>query len=54
MAAQIADDRLARQTVDDLRRAQHRPPHRLIGKGAFLEEVEDDVVRRVISLADLL
>ena len=33
---------------------QHRPAHRLVGKGAFLEMVEDDVVGRVVGLADLL
>ncbi len=35
-------------------RAQHRPPHRLVGKGALLEIIEDDVVGRVVGLADLL
>ena len=54
MAAQICDDRLARQPADDLRRAQHRPPHRLVGKGALLEIIEDDVVGRVVGLPDLL
>ena len=39
---------------DDLGPAQHRPAHRLVGIGAFLEIIEDDVVGRVVGLADLL
>ena len=54
MAAQICDDLLARQPADDLRSAQDRPPHRLVGKGALLEIIEDDIVGRVVGLPDLL
>ncbi len=54
MVAQIADHRLAVEPADDLGAAQHRPAHRLVGKGAFLEIVENDVVGRVVGLADLL
>ena len=54
MVAQIGDDGLARQPADDLGAAEHRPAHRLVGKGLFLEMIEDDVVGRVVGLADLL
>ena len=54
MVAQIGGDVLAPEPADDFRPAQHRPAHRLVGKGAFLEMVEDDVVRGVVGLADLL
>ncbi len=54
MVAQIADDRVALEPADDLGPAEHRPAHRLVGKGAFLEMIEDDVVRGVVGLADLL
>jgi hypothetical protein len=54
MVFQIGDDRFARQFADDLGAAEHRAAHRLVGKGALLEIVEDDVVGRVVGLADLL
>ena len=54
MVVQIGGHGLARQPLDDLGAAQHRPAHRLIGEGAFLEMIEDDVVGRVVGLADLL
>ena len=54
MAAHVAADGLARQAADDLGLAQHRPAHGLIGKGGRLEMIEDDVVGRVLGLADLL
>ncbi len=54
MVAQIGDDGLARELADDLRAAQHRTAHRLVGKRALLEIIEDDVVGRVVCLADLL
>ena len=34
--------------------AQDRPAERLVGEGGGLEVVEDDVVRRVARLAQLL
>ena len=52
--AHVAADGLARQAADDLGRAQHRAAEGLVGKGAGLEVVEDDVVGRVLGLADLL
>ena len=39
---------VAVDAADDLGAAQHRPAHRLIGKGALLEQIEDDVVGRVV------
>ena len=54
MVAQIGGDVLAPEPADDLGPAQHRPAHRLVGKGAFLKMIEDDVVRGVVGLADLL
>jgi hypothetical protein len=54
MVAQIGGDLVAPEPADDLWPAQHRPPHGLVGIGAFLEMVEDDVVGRVVGLADLL
>ena len=54
VALQIARDGVAVEPADDLGAAQHRPAHRLIGKGALLEQIEDDVVGRVLGLADLL
>src|SRR5437764_5423849 len=54
MVAQIRHDLLAQQPADDLRAAEHRAAHRLRGEGALLEMVEDDVVRGVVGLADLL
>ncbi len=54
MVAQIAHDLVARDAADDLGAAKHRTPHRLIRKGLLLKMVEDDVVGRVVGLADLL
>ena len=54
MAMHIAADGLAREAADDLGLAQHRPAHGLVGKGGRLEMIEDDVVGRVLGLADLL
>ncbi len=54
MAAHVAADGVPAQGGDDLGGAQHRPPHRLAGKGGGLKMVEDDVVGRVLGLADLL
>ncbi len=45
---------MRRDVLDDLGPAEHRSPHRLVGKGALLEEVEDDIVGRIDRLADLL
>ncbi len=42
------------QLGDDLGAAEHGPAHALVREGRFLEMVEDDVVRRVLGLADLL
>src|SRR5712691_5352362 len=43
MVAQIGDDGFAPEPADDVGVAQHRAAHRLVGKGALLEMVEDDV-----------
>src|SRR5579883_754137 len=52
--AEISGDAVARHALDDLRPAEDGPPHRLIGKGALLEEIEDDVVGRIVGLSDFL
>ena len=54
MVFQVGDDRFARQFPDDVGAAQHRPAHRLVGVGALLKIIENDVVGRVVGLADLL
>ena len=54
MVAHVAGQRRRAASPDDLLGAQHRPAHRLVGKGGLLEVVEDDVVGRVVGLADLL
>ena len=54
MAQLEVDERRARQGLDDLRAAQHGPPDRLSRKRGLLEMVEDDVVGRVLGLAELL
>ncbi len=50
----VAGQRRAREAPDHLLGAEHRPAHRLRGERRLLEMVEDDVVRRVVRLADLL
>ena len=54
MGRQIVGQRRTRHARDRLRRTQHRPADRLIGKGRRLEMIEDDVVGRVVGLADFL
>ena len=54
MVAQIGDHRIAGQSADDLRPPEHGPPHGLLGISTFLKVIEDDVVGRVVGLADLL
>ena len=45
---------MAGHRADDGLGAERRAAHRLVREGGFLEMVEDDVVRRVVGLADLL
>src|SRR5262245_10551811 len=54
MVTQIAEHRVPPESADDLGSTQYGPAHRLIRKRPFLEMVEDDVVGRVVRLADLL
>ncbi len=54
MVAQIGRDLVAPEPADNFGPAQHRPAHRLVGVGAFLKVIEDDVVGGVVGLADLL
>ena len=54
VAAHVAGQHRPRHRADALLGAQHRPADRLVGIGVLLEMVEDDVVRRVVRLADLL
>ena len=54
MVSQIGDHGVAAQSADDFRSSEYGPPHRLLGISTFLKVIEDDVVRRVVGLADLL
>ena len=54
MALHVVDDGLAAHGKDALGRAQHRTPQILVGKGGFLEVVEDDIVGGIVGVADLL
>ena len=54
MLAHVAADRLAPHVAHDLRLAQHRPAHGLIGKCGRLEIIEDDIVGGIFRLADFL
>ena len=54
VAGHVAQKALARQLGDDLGAAQHRAAERLARIGDLLEVVENDVVRGVVGLADLL
>ena len=50
----VVEQRLARHGGDDRLGPEDRAAHRLVGIGRFLEQVEDQVVGRVLDLADLL
>ncbi len=52
--AHVAHQGVALHAANALLGAEHRAAHRLGRIGGFLEMVEDDVVRRVLRLADLL
>ena len=54
VAVHVAGELAALHAADAGLGAEHRAAHRLAGEGGFLEMVEDDVVRRVVGLADLL
>ena len=54
MRLHIAGQRAALHLLDDSLIAQGGAAHRLVGIGGVLEMVEDNVIRRVIRLADLL
>ena len=54
VAAQIGVDRRAIEAADALAGAEDRPADRLIGPGAGGEEIEHEIVGRVLDRADLL
>ena len=54
MPAHIGREGVARHVANAGLGAQHRAAERLVRIGDFLEMVEDDVVRRVVGLADFL
>ncbi len=54
VAVHVIDQRAALERADHPFPSEHRASHRLLGKRRLLEMVEDDVVRRVVGLADLL
>ena len=54
VAAHIVDQRLARHRRHDLLRPEDGAAHRLVGVAGLLQEVEDEIVGRVLDLADLL
>src|SRR5579872_3086597 len=54
MTAQIEIDRGAVEGANALARAEDRPADRLFGPGGLGEEIEDEIVRRVLDRADLL
>ena len=54
VAAHVAEEGLARHGGHDLLGAEDRAAERLVGVGVLLEEVEDQVVGRVVDLPDLL
>ena len=54
MAAKITVDRVAVEGADALAGPKDRPADRLVRPGGGGQEVEDEVVRRVLDRADLL
>ena len=54
MAAQIVVDRRAVEGPDALARAENRPADRLVRPGGRGEEIEHEIVGRVLDRADLL
>ena len=50
----VVGQRMALHCADQRLGAERRPAHRLARISGFLEMVEDDVVGRVVRLADLL
>ena len=54
VALHVAGQHATRHTLDAVLAAQHGTPERLRRERRLLEIVEDDVIRRVVGLADLL
>ena len=54
VARHVLDHRLARHGGHDLFRPQDRPAHRLVGVGGLLQQVEHEIVGRILDLPDLL
>ena len=54
MILHVAEHVIAREAADAVDRAQNRATDRLVGIGGLLEQIEDDVVGRVVDLGDLL
>ena len=54
MVFEIGAYGVAAKAGDEVRRAENWPADRLVRKGAGVEEIEDEIVRRVLDGADLL
>ena len=54
MGFHVAGDINALEVADDFLGAENRAAHGLVRVGSFLEMIEDDVVGRVVGLADFL
>src|SRR5215207_3296023 len=54
VGVEVAPDRHAIEARDRLRRAEDATPYRLTGEGRLAEQVEDEVVGRVLDGTDLL
>ena len=54
VACEIGPQAVGRERADRLRRAENRPADRLVGESTRLEQVEHEVIRRVVGGANLL
>ena len=54
VARQIGADPIAVEGRNAFRRSENGPAERLLGKGSGVEQIEDEIVRRVLDGADLL
>ena len=54
MAVEIVADTVAVEAGDSLRRAENRAPEGLFGECDGVEEIENEIVRRIVDGADLL
>src|SRR6516225_3730672 len=54
MVTKVGNDCFPAELPDDLRPPEYRSSHCLVGIGAFLEMIKDDVVGGIVGLTDLL